>query len=272
MPFGLKNGGSTYKKWVHIVVEGQIGHNVEAYIDDFIVKSKFKGGLIADLEETFNNLHKNKMMLNPDKCSFGVSSGKLLGYLVSHRGIEANPKKVRTIDDMRSPCNKNEVQKLAGMMAALSRFVSKSGERGMLFYKLLKKHDGFLWNEQAKEVFQAFKQYLKQLPILVPPKDGETMLFYVAATPTFVSTVVVVERQVEKSAKQHPVYFVSEVLHDARSKYPNIQKLIYAVLMSSRKLKHYFLSHKIKWFLHIHSVPLFIIEMPLVESLNGQSS
>ena len=119
-PFGLKNASSTYQKCVHIVLEGQIGRNVEAYIDDIVVKSKFKGDLIADLEETFNNLHKNKMMLNPDKCSFGVSSGKLLGYLVSHRGIEANPKKVKAIDDMQSPRNKKEVQKLAGMMAALS--------------------------------------------------------------------------------------------------------------------------------------------------------
>ena len=87
---------------------------------------------------------------------------------------------------------------------------------------------------------------MKQLPILVPPKDGETMLLYVEATQTVVSSVLVVERQAEKSAKQHPVYFVSKVLHDARSRYPNIQKLIYAVLMSSQKLKHYFLSHKIK--------------------------
>jgi hypothetical protein len=75
MPFGLKNTGSTYKKCVHIVLEGQISRNVEAYIDDIVVKGKFKGHLIADLEETFNNLRKNKMMLNPDKCSFGVSLG-----------------------------------------------------------------------------------------------------------------------------------------------------------------------------------------------------
>jgi hypothetical protein len=120
MPFGLKNAGSMYQKCVHIVLEDQIGRNVEAYIDAIVVKSKFKGDLIADLEETFNNLHKNKMMPNPDKCSFGVSLGKLLGYLVSHRGIEANPKKVKAINDMQSPRNKKEVQKLASMMAALS--------------------------------------------------------------------------------------------------------------------------------------------------------
>jgi hypothetical protein len=132
------------------------------------------------------------------------------------------------------------------MMGALSRFISKSGEQGIPFYKLLKKLDGFLWSEQAEEAFQAFKQYLKQLPILVPPKDGETMLLYVAATPIIVSLVLVVEHQAKKSAKQHPMYFVSEVLHDARSMYPNIQKLLYAILMSSHKLKHYLLSHKIK--------------------------
>jgi len=109
MPFGLKNAGSTYQKCVHIVLEGQIGCNVEAYIDDIVVKRKFKGDLIANLEETFNNLRKNKMMLNLDKCSFGVSSGKLLRYLVSHRGIEANPKKVKAIDDMQSPRNKKEI-------------------------------------------------------------------------------------------------------------------------------------------------------------------
>jgi hypothetical protein len=80
----------------------------------------------------------------------------------------------------------------------------------------------------------------------VPPKDGKVMLLYVAATPEVVSAILVVECQMEKSTNQHPVYFISEVLHDARSRYPNIQKLLYALLMSSRKLKHYFLSHKIK--------------------------
>jgi len=80
----------------------------------------------------------------------------------------------------------------------------------------------------------------------VPPKDGEVMFLYVAATPKVVSVVLVVEHQEGKSVKQHLVYFVSEVLHDARSRYINIQKLLYIILMSSRKLKHYFLSHKIK--------------------------
>jgi hypothetical protein len=81
--FGLKNGGATYQKCVHTVLEGQIGRNVEAYIDDIVVKSEKSGDLLDDLKETFDNLRKFKMMLDPKKCVFGVSSGKLLGYIVS---------------------------------------------------------------------------------------------------------------------------------------------------------------------------------------------
>ena len=109
MPFVLKNASSTYQKCVHIFLEGQIGHHVKAHIDDIVVKRKSRGDLITDLKETFNNLHKNKMMLNPDKCAFGVSSSKLLGYLVSQHDIKANPKKVKAIEDMQSPRSRKEV-------------------------------------------------------------------------------------------------------------------------------------------------------------------
>jgi hypothetical protein len=94
MAFGLKNGRATYQKYVHTVLESQIGRNIEAYIDDIVVKSKKHGDLLDDLKETFDNLRNFKMMLNPKKCVFGVSSGKLLGYMVSPQGIDANPKKV----------------------------------------------------------------------------------------------------------------------------------------------------------------------------------
>jgi hypothetical protein len=94
MAFGLKNGGATYQKCVHIVLEGQIGRNVEAYIVDIMVKSEKHGDLLDDLKETFNNLRKFKMMLNPKMYVSGVSSEKLLGYMGSSRGIDVNPKKV----------------------------------------------------------------------------------------------------------------------------------------------------------------------------------
>jgi hypothetical protein len=107
------------------------------------VKSKKHGDLLDDLKETFDNLRKYKMMLNPNKCVFGVSSGKLLSYMVSSRGIDVNLKNVKAIKQLQLPRTQKEIQKLTDMMAALSRFISKLGERGMPFYKLLQKADGF---------------------------------------------------------------------------------------------------------------------------------
>jgi hypothetical protein len=103
MAFELKNGGATYQKCVHTVLENQIGRNVEAYIDDIVVKSRKRGDLLNDLEETFDNLRKFRMMLNRKKCVFGVSSGKVLEYMVSSQGIDANLKKVEAIDRLQPP-------------------------------------------------------------------------------------------------------------------------------------------------------------------------
>jgi hypothetical protein len=97
MVFRLKNGGATYQKGIHIILETQTGRNVEAYIDDVVVKSKKREDLLDDLKETFDNLRKYKMMINPNKCVFVVLSGKLPGYMVSARGINANLKKVEVI-------------------------------------------------------------------------------------------------------------------------------------------------------------------------------
>jgi hypothetical protein len=112
MAFGLKNGGgggATYQKCVHIVLKKQIGRNIEVYIDDIVVKSKKHGDLLDDLKETFDNLRKYKIMLNPNKCVFSMSSGKLLGYMVSSRGIDANPTKVEAIKKLQPPRTRKEI-------------------------------------------------------------------------------------------------------------------------------------------------------------------
>jgi hypothetical protein len=108
-----------------------------------VVKSKKCEDLLDNLKETIYNLHKYKMILNPNKCIFDVSSGKLLGYMVLSRGIDANPTKVEAIEILQPSRTRREIQKLADMMVALSRFICKLGKRGMPFYKLLRKKDGF---------------------------------------------------------------------------------------------------------------------------------
>jgi hypothetical protein len=120
MAFRLKNMRATYQKCVRIVLENQIGRNVEAYIDDIVVKLEKHEDLLDGLKETLDNLRKSKTMLNHKKCVFGMSSGKLLGYMVSSRGIDANSKKVEAIKNLQPPQTRKEVQKPVGMMVALS--------------------------------------------------------------------------------------------------------------------------------------------------------
>jgi hypothetical protein len=139
----LKNAGATYQRAIQMCFADQLHRNVEAYVDDVVIKTRDSDNLIVDLEETFCSLRRYRWKLNPTKCVFGVPSGKLLGFIVSNRGIEANPVKITAITDMEAPATIKDVQKLTGCMAALNRFISRLGERGLPFFKLLKHQDKF---------------------------------------------------------------------------------------------------------------------------------
>ncbi|GKV35459.1 hypothetical protein SLEP1_g43722 [Rubroshorea leprosula] len=138
MPFGLKNAGATYQKMVTIVFRAQIGRNLEVYVDDIVVKSLKADNHLTDLEETFNNLRQNRMRLNPAKCIFGVESGKFLGFMVSRRGIEVNPEKIRAIAEMEPPKSMKDIQRLTGRVATLHRFISKSADKCLPFFKIMR--------------------------------------------------------------------------------------------------------------------------------------
>ena len=153
MPFSLKNVGSTYQKKMTRMFELQLGKNIEIYVDDMVVKSKMVTEQLGDLSDIFDVLRRHKLRLNASKCSFGMGLGKFLGYMVTHRGIEVNPDQIKAINDLKSPQNAKEVQKLTGMIAALNRFISRSADRCTPFYLLINKWKGFEWSEDCTAAF-----------------------------------------------------------------------------------------------------------------------
>ena len=145
MPFGLKNAGATYQRMIQTCLATQIGKTVEAYVDDVVIKTKHVETLVDDLRLTFDNLRAYDIKLSPVKCVFGVPTGKLLGFIVSGRGIEANPAKIRALSQLDIPKDLKQIQKLTGCVAALSRFISRLGEKALPLYRLLRRTEHFEW-------------------------------------------------------------------------------------------------------------------------------
>ncbi|XP_072074122.1 uncharacterized protein [Arachis hypogaea] len=242
MPFGLKNAGAMYQRLMNKVFEQQIGRNVEVYVDDMVVKTKVGHPHIEDLDEIFTQIRKYNMRLNPEKCAFGVQGGKFLGFILTSRGIEANPEKCQAILDMHSPKTVKEVQRLTGRLAALSRFLPCLAAKSFNFFQCLKKTaKHFSWNEECEEAFLSLKQFLSKPPVLQKPKLGETLYLYLSVTDVTISSVIITENNKD----QQPVYFVSKLLQNAELRYPMLEKLVLALVFSARRLRPYFQSHTI---------------------------
>ncbi|XP_075492604.1 uncharacterized protein LOC142530670 [Primulina tabacum] len=241
MPFGLKNAGATYQRLMNLVFQKQIGRNIEVYVDDILIKTREVSHFIDDLAETFTTLKQYGIKLNPGKCVFGVRSDKFLGFLVTDRGIEVNPEKIRSIMDMPSPQSVRDVQKLTGRIAALSRFISRSAHRSYPFFRVLRKAQKFGWDNKCEQAFQDLKKHLADLPILAKPEPGEKLWVYLSATEFDVSSVLIKE----EGADQKPIYYVSHALRGAELKYSELEKVALALVMTARKLRPYFLSHPI---------------------------
>jgi hypothetical protein len=245
MPEGLKNAGGSFSRMTTRVLHSKIGRNVLTYVDDIIVKSTKQENHIANLQETFANFRQAGLKLNPEKCVFGVKKGKFLGCLVSTKGIEANPRKIEAILRMEPPSTMKGAQRLVGRLASLNRFISRSAERNLPFFEILKTAEVFQWGPVQQKAFEELKQYLIDLTTLTPPSPGAPLLLYIAASHSAVSAALVQEKQDGQVKKQDPVYFISEVLSPSKKNYIELEKVLYAVLMASRKLRHYFQAYRI---------------------------
>ncbi|GJX44771.1 reverse transcriptase domain-containing protein [Tanacetum coccineum] len=241
MPFGLRNAGATYQRLVDKTFHGQIGRNLEVYVTVMIwyIKSRTEDEVVRDIEETFKTLRKINMKLNPKKCTFGVEEGMFLGYQVNTKGIKICPDKVDAVLSLQSPKCLKDVQKLNGKLASLNRFLAKSAEKSLPFFKTLKKctkKSDFLWTEEAEAAFKQMKEHIAKLPMLTAPEEQEELIVYLAASKEAVSAVLMTERE----ARQMPIYFVSRALRGPEVNYTAMEKLVLALVHASKRLRRYF--------------------------------
>ncbi|GKC42070.1 reverse transcriptase domain-containing protein [Tanacetum coccineum] len=244
MPFGLKNAGATYQRLVDKAFDKQVGQNLEAYVDDLVIKSHTEAEIFRDIEETFRTLRKINMKLNPKKCTFEAVEGMFLGYVVGPEGIKPCPEKIDAVLQLPSPRTIKEVQSLNGKLAGLNRFLSKSAERSLPLFKTLKncsKKSDFCWTPEAEKAFKELKQRLSELPTLVAPKPKEELVMYLSASHGAVGAVLMTER----TTIQMPVYFISRALQGPELNYAPMEKLVLALVFAAKRLQRYFQAHPI---------------------------
>ncbi|XP_016172929.1 uncharacterized protein LOC107615377 [Arachis ipaensis] len=181
------------------------------------------------------------MRLNPEKCAFGVQGGKFLGFMLTSQGIEANPEKCEAILNMASPKIVKEVQQLAGKVAALSRFLPAASSQSYHFFQTISKNKKFQWTEEFEKAFTELKTILSSLPVLQRPEVGKPLYLYLSVSNYSISSALVLETE----KIQQPVYFVSRVMQSTEQKYPRIEQLALALVITARRLRHYFQSHTI---------------------------
>ncbi|KAI5350352.1 hypothetical protein L3X38_003243 [Prunus dulcis] len=206
MPFGLRNAGATYQRAMNSIFHDMIGHSLEVYIDDVVIKSPEEGNHISSLRKAFLRMRQHELKMNPKKCVFGVQAGNFLGFLVHQRGIEVDKNKAKSIMEALPPRNKKELQK------------------------------------QHQEAFQEIKDYLSNPPVLSPPKRGRPLKLYVSASEVSIGSLLV---QDNKEGKEQAVYYLSRTLTEVERRYSAIERLCLALYFTAVKLRHYMLPHTI---------------------------
>jgi hypothetical protein len=245
-----------------LILGSQLGRNASSYVDDIVIMSEKEKDHIADLTETFDNMRRNSLKLNPEKCIFDIRKGQLLGCMVSKRGIQANPQKIEALRKMQPPSSRKEVQRLTGRIASLNRFISRAVKRSLPFFKVLRANSAFQWGTEQQQAFEDLKKYLEEAAVMTKPSPKAELLLYIAATDTAVSAVLVEERKEADALKQFPIYYISEALSGSKLFYSEMEKMSYAIVMAKRKLRHYFQSHNV-------SVP---IAFPLRDMFENKES
>ncbi|GAU51898.1 hypothetical protein TSUD_416830, partial [Trifolium subterraneum] len=241
MHFGLTNARATYQRGMTTLFHDMMHKEIEVYVDDMIVKSGTEEEHVEYLSKMFQRLRKYRLRLNPNKCTFGVRSGKLLGFIVSQKGIEVDLDKVRAIREMPAPQTEKQVRGFLGRLNYISRFISHMTATCGPIFKLLRKNQGIIWTEDCQKAFDSIKEYLMEPPILIPPVEGRPLIMYLTVLEGSMGCVL--GQQDETGRKEHAIYYLSKKFTDCESRYSMLEKTCCALAWAAKRLRHYLINH-----------------------------
>nr|CAN71093.1 hypothetical protein VITISV_000384 [Vitis vinifera] len=242
MPFGLKNAGATYQRLMTNIFKPLIGHTVEVYIDDIVVKSKTREEHVLHLQEVFHLLRKYSMKLNPSKCVFGVSAGKFLGFMVSQRGIEVSPDQIKAVMETPPPRSKKELQSLTGKLVALGRFIARFTNELQPFFLVIRKAGANGWMDSCQNAFEKIKHCLTQPPILSSPIPKEKLYMYLVVSEWAINAVLF---RCPSPKEQKPIYYVNRALADVETRYSKMELTALALRSAAQKLRPFSQAHPV---------------------------
>src|SRR5262249_49604435 len=242
---------------------------MEVYVDDILVKSRTREDHPKILARILQRAREHKLKMNPKKCVFGVSSGKLLGFIVNKRGIEIDPNKAKAISEMPPPKNIKQLRGLIGRLQFVRRFISQHSQKCRPLYELLKGGAVFDWSKTCQKAFNELKSYLASPPILSPPIPGKPLLLYVSVIDDLVGAVLA---QHDEEGKERAAYYLSKLFNEAEKKCTAMEKTYVVVVWVAQKLKHYFLMHEIKLIARMNPVKFLLEKVVLTDRLSRWQS
>nr|XP_027093622.1 uncharacterized protein LOC113714023 [Coffea arabica] len=261
MPFGLKNAGATYQRTMTTLFHDMIHKEMEVYVDDIIIKSKKAENHLIDLRKLFERLRKYNLKLNPAKCAFGAPTGKLLGFIVSKKGIEIDPAKIKAIRDMPVPKTQKDVKSFLGKINFIGRFIAQLTATCEPLFKLLKKNVSLHWNEECQQAFDKIKDYLLHPPVLVPPKSGRPLIMYLSMLDGAIGCVL--GQHDDSGRKEQAIYYLSKKFTQYEAHYSFIEKSCCTLAWVTQKLRHYLLSHTTYLISRFDSLK-YLLEKPML--------
>ena len=255
MEFGLKNTGATYQRAATTLFHDMMHRYVKVYVDDMIVKSRDRENHLAALQRFFERIKQFKLRLNPKKCTFGATSRKLLRHIVSERGIEVDPEKIKAILDMPASRTGKEIRGFLGILQYIIRFIAKLKNICEPIFRLLRKNYPTVWNDDCQRAFERIKECLLSSPVLVPPIPGRPLLMYLLVLDMALGCMLA---QLDDSGKEQAIYYLSKRILEYECIYIMIERLYLTLVWATRSLRHYVTEYSMLFGLSIGSVEVFV--------------